>query len=69
MIIPSLKRMSDPKEYLDWEKKIELVFDCHNYSEKKQVKLSIIEFTNYAIIWLYQIAKSRKRNHERPIET
>ena len=33
MKIPSFQGRSDPEAYLDWEKKVEFVFDCHNYSE------------------------------------
>jgi hypothetical protein len=51
------------------EKKIELVFDCHNYSEEKKVKLAIIEFTDYAIILWDQLVTNRRRNYEMPIET
>ena len=51
MIIPSFQGRTDPEVYLEWEKKIDLVFDCHNYSEEKKVKLAVIEFTDYAIIW------------------
>jgi hypothetical protein len=28
---------------------MEFVFDCHNYSEAKMVKLAVIEFSEYAI--------------------
>ncbi|GKV42201.1 hypothetical protein SLEP1_g49638 [Rubroshorea leprosula] len=35
--------------YLEWEKKLELVFDGHNYSEEKKVKLEAVEFTGYAM--------------------
>ncbi|XP_062075289.1 uncharacterized protein LOC133779331 [Humulus lupulus] len=38
MKIPSFQGRNDPEAYLEWEKKIELVFDCHNYSELKKVK-------------------------------
>ena len=51
MKIPSLLGRNDPKAYLEWEKKVELIFDCHNYSEEKKVKLVVIEFIDYAIIW------------------
>uniref|UniRef100_A0A2N9EJA0 Retrotransposon gag domain-containing protein n=1 Tax=Fagus sylvatica TaxID=28930 RepID=A0A2N9EJA0_FAGSY len=55
MKIPSFQGRTNPGVYLEWEKKIDLVFDCHNYSEEKKVKLAVIEFTDYAIIWdLYQ---------------
>ena len=53
--------------YLEWERKVEHVFDCHNYSEEKKVKLVVVEFTDYASIWWDQLVTSRCRNGERPI--
>jgi hypothetical protein len=32
-----------------------LIFECYNYSEDKKVKLVVIEFTDYAIIWWDQL--------------
>jgi hypothetical protein len=49
MKIPPFQSRTDPEVYLEWEKKIDLVFDCHNYFEEKKVKLVVIEFTDYAI--------------------
>jgi hypothetical protein len=69
MKIPSFQGRTDPEVYLEWEKKIDLVFDCHNYSEEKKVKLAVIEFTDYAIIWWDQLMTNRRRNNERPVET
>ena len=69
MKIPSFQGKNDPKAYLECEKKVDLIFECHNYSEEKNVKLAIIEFTNYAIIWWDQLVMNRRRNRERPIET
>ncbi|KAI9173861.1 hypothetical protein LWI28_007727 [Acer negundo] len=66
--IPTFQGKTDPEAYLEWEKRIELVFDCHDYSELKKVKLAAIEFTDYAIVWLDQLIMSRRRNGERPIE-
>ena len=51
MNIPSFQGKNDLEAYLEWEKKVELVFNCHNYFEDKKVKLVVVEFTNYAIIW------------------
>jgi hypothetical protein len=48
---PSFQRKNDLDVYLEWEKKIEFIFDYHNYFEDKKVKFFIIEFTNYAIVW------------------
>ncbi|KAG2664614.1 hypothetical protein I3760_16G090300 [Carya illinoinensis] len=69
MKIPSFQGRTDPEAYLEWEKKIELIFDCRNYSEEKKVKLVVIEFTDYPIIWWDQLVTNGRRNYERPIET
>ena len=69
MKIPPFQGKNDPEAYLEWEKNVELVFDCHNYSELKKVKLAAIEFSDYAIVWWDQLAMNRRRNREYPIET
>jgi hypothetical protein len=38
MTIPPFQGKNDLDVYLEWEKKVELVFDCHNYSEEKKSK-------------------------------
>ncbi|KAL4318322.1 hypothetical protein GQ457_18G007920 [Hibiscus cannabinus] len=67
--IPPFHGKTDPEAYLAWEKKIEHIFECHNYSELKKVKLDAIEFVDYALIWWDQLTSSRRRNGERPIST
>lgn len=69
MTIPQFKDRSDPDAYLDWEKKLELIFDCHNYSEDKKVKVAVLEFTDYTITWWDQVVTSLRRNWESPINT
>ncbi|KAA3461765.1 mutant gag-pol polyprotein [Gossypium australe] len=69
LAIPSFQGKSDPEAYLEWEKKIELVFDCHNYSKNKKVKLATIEFSDYAMIWWDQLTTSQRCNREFPITT
>ena len=54
---------------MEWEKKVELVFECHNYSELKKVKLAAIEFSDYAIVWWDQLMLNRRRNGERSVST
>ena len=69
MKIPHFYGKNDPDTYLEWERKVEHVFDYHNYSDEKKLKLSTIEFTNYALIWWDQLVFIRHRNKERPIDT
>ncbi|KAF7802554.1 Transposon Ty3-G Gag-Pol polyprotein [Senna tora] len=66
--IPPFQGKSDADVYIRWERKVELVFDCHNYSEEKKVKLAAVAFTDYAIVWWDQLIVSRRRNFERPID-
>ncbi|RDX61994.1 hypothetical protein CR513_59725, partial [Mucuna pruriens] len=65
MTIPTFQGKNDPEVYLEWERKVKHVFDCHNYSEEKKVKLAVIKFTNYA----NQFVINRHRNGERLILT
>ena len=49
--ISSFQGKWDPEAYLEWERKIELVFECNTYTEEQKVKLAAVEFTNYASVW------------------
>ena len=57
--IHNFEGKNDPDAYLKWEKKVDWIFYCHGYSEQKKVKLVMIEFTEYALIWLDQILTTR----------
>ena len=69
MKIPSFQGKNDPEAYLEWERKVELVFDFHHYSENKKVKLAVIEFSDYAIVWWDQLVLNKRRNREPSVET
>jgi len=55
MTIPTVQGKNDPELYLEWERKVEHVFDCYNFSKEKKVKLDVVEFTDYASIWWDQL--------------
>ena len=69
MKIPSFQGKNNHEVYFEWEKKIRLIFNCHNYLEGKKVKLVAIESIDYVIIWWSQLVLSRRRNHESHTET
>ena len=54
---------------MGWEKKIELIFDCHNYSKENRVRLAVVEFQDYALVWWDQLVTSKRRKYKRPIDT
>ena len=39
--IPAFQGRGDPEAYLEWERKMEMIFDCHNYTDAKKVKLAV----------------------------
>ncbi|WZY69553.1 hypothetical protein YC2023_001793 [Brassica napus] len=67
--IPSFYGKNDPDAFLEWERKIELVFDCQNFSDIKKVRLAAAEFTGYAINWYDRVVTSRRRAGEAPVDT
>ncbi|KAL1225221.1 hypothetical protein V5N11_002418 [Cardamine amara subsp. amara] len=67
--IPPFHGKNDPDTYLEWEKKIELVFNCQHYTEANRVKVAATEFYDYALSWWDQLVTSRRRNQEYPVET
>ena len=69
MKIQSFQGKNNLEAFLEWKKKVELIFECHNYSKEKKVKLAVIEFIDYAIIWWDQLVMNRRKNHESTIKT
>ncbi|KAH0720213.1 hypothetical protein KY290_023060 [Solanum tuberosum] len=69
MKMPSFKGTRDPDLYLDWERRVEAIFDCHNYSEGKKVKLVVVEFSDYAASWWKKLARDRLQEELPPIAT
>jgi predicted dehydrogenase len=67
--IPNYQGKSNLEAYLEWEIKVDWIFVYHSYSEQKKVKLVVIEFTKYALIWGDQIVNTRRRNEEWPMQT
>lgn len=67
--IPTFYGKNDPDAYLEWEKKIELVFDCQHFCETTKVRIAATEFTDYAINWWDQVVTNRRRTCETPLNT
>uniref|UniRef100_A0A1J3GDV5 RNA-directed DNA polymerase n=1 Tax=Noccaea caerulescens TaxID=107243 RepID=A0A1J3GDV5_NOCCA len=67
--MPTFVGKNDPDAYLDWEKKMDLVFDCKQPPEASKVKIAVTEFSDYALIWWEQTVTTRRRVGEAPIAT
>nr|XP_027077033.1 uncharacterized protein LOC113700786 [Coffea arabica] len=69
MKIPPFQERSDPNAYLEWERRVELVFDCNNYTDEQKLRLVVVEFTDYVIVWWDHMVTSRRRCGEPSITT
>ncbi|XP_071933758.1 uncharacterized protein [Coffea arabica] len=69
MQIPPFQGKSDPDTYLEWESRVELVFGCNDYTDAQKLRLAVVEFTDYAIVWWEQVVTSRRRCGDPPITT
>ena len=69
MNIPTFHGRSDQEAYLAWEKKVDFVFNCHNYFEEKKVKIATTAFMGYALVQWNQLVVSKKYCGEKPIST
>ena len=49
--IPTFDGRFDLEEYLQYESKIEHVFNCNNFSEERKLKLVVAKFCDYTNIW------------------
>jgi hypothetical protein len=46
---------------------VDWIFNCQSYLEVRKVKLVVIEFKEYTLIWWDQNVIDRRRNGEMPI--
>ena len=60
MQIPLFKGRDNVEAYLQWERKIEILFACHDDAEEKKVRLATMEFSNYAPVWWDELMTSRR---------
>ncbi|XP_019164431.1 PREDICTED: uncharacterized protein LOC109160611 [Ipomoea nil] len=68
-MIPKFQGKNDPEAYLDWESRVVRSFECHRYSERKKLRLVVLEFTDYASSWWDKIIVERRKYGEDPIES
>jgi len=53
--IPKFKGENDPNLYIEWEQKVDQIFNIHLVSDQEQVDLVVLEFENFAMTWWHQL--------------
>ncbi|XP_023642103.1 uncharacterized protein LOC111831583 [Capsella rubella] len=67
--IPTFAGKVDPEAYLDWERRMDHVFSCYNYNERRQVTYATAQLTDHALTWWDRDMAERRRNLEPAIST
>src|SRR2546422_6043413 len=67
MSIRTFEGKHNADEFIEWERKVEQIFECHNYSEEKKSILAAVEFKGYATFWWDQLKAQRRGKGMRPI--
>src|SRR3989449_7461996 len=67
MSIRTFEGKHNADEFIEWERKVEQIFECHNYSEEKKYVLAAVEFKGYATFWWDQLKAQRRGKGMRPI--
>lgn len=59
----------DPEAYLDWEKRMDHIFEYYNHPGPKRVALAVAQLTDNALVWWDRVTTDRRRNQLRQLES
>jgi len=65
--LPSFSGDSDPNVYLGWEAKLQQFFNVHEVQNDKKVRLSSLEFLDYAMQWRHKLVMDIELNKTSPV--
>ncbi|XP_052733912.1 uncharacterized protein LOC128196572, partial [Vigna angularis] len=65
--LPSFHGKDDVEEYLEWEMKVEQLFECHQIDDERRVTMASLSFQGYALIWWTALVKDHRLRHLPPI--
>ncbi|XP_024013240.1 uncharacterized protein LOC112087559 [Eutrema salsugineum] len=65
---PNFAGKVDLEAYLDWEKRMDHIFDYYNHPGPKRVALVMAQLTDGALTWWDREVSDRKRSHLRAID-
>ena len=67
--MPQFAGKSSVEDYLEWESKVEELFECYELNDYTRVRLAAVEFTGYAALWWKNIVDTRRMDGEAEIRT
>ncbi|XP_010540309.1 PREDICTED: uncharacterized protein LOC104814125 [Tarenaya hassleriana] len=67
--LPTFAGRVNPDAFLDWERRMDNIFECYEYSEYKKVQYAAAQLTDNALAWWDREVAERRRAHYEPIST
>ncbi|KAG7563749.1 Retrotransposon gag domain [Arabidopsis suecica] len=67
LIPPTFAGKSNPEAYMDWERRMEYIFDCYGYGEARKVALAAAQLTENALSWWDRTVADWRRQRFDPI--
>ncbi|XP_010530494.1 PREDICTED: uncharacterized protein LOC104807077 [Tarenaya hassleriana] len=67
--LPTFAGRVNPDAYLDWERRMDNIFECYEYSEHKMVQYAAAQLTDNALAWWDREVAERRRTRYEPIST
>lgn len=64
---PTFAGRINPEAYLEWERRMESIFEYYNYTDAKKVSLAAAQFTENALVWWDREVSERRRLGHRQI--
>ncbi|RDX72592.1 hypothetical protein CR513_47898, partial [Mucuna pruriens] len=69
LIREKLDRNCKVDSYLNWELKVDQIFECFDYRERIKVRLVTLEFNRYALVWWNQVLEDIRSARRDPCES
>ncbi|KAG7594094.1 Zinc finger CCHC-type superfamily [Arabidopsis thaliana x Arabidopsis arenosa] len=66
---PTFAGKSDPEVYMDWERRLEHIFECYSYGERRKVAVAAAQLTDNALAWWDRNVAERRRQRFGPVTT
>ena len=67
--LPTFEGDGDPESYLDWERRMDRLFDHKSLDDGKRYSYAILKLTRYASLWFDSMQNHRERDGKAKIET
>ncbi|XP_019059018.1 PREDICTED: uncharacterized protein LOC104821897 [Tarenaya hassleriana] len=67
--MPTFAGRINPDAYLDWERRMDNIFECYEYSDQRKVRYAAAQLTDNALAWWDREIAERRRAQYEPVTT